>query len=366
MNAVKNQNEKIDTRGLTSIVIFIITLKSQNYNTIPLFQTGLTATWVYPMIWFLIFIIIFPIFSKVLSKFNNKGLFEINEILLGRFIGSLFNLLFIFILFITVLYGSKYYVNYLNLWMFPKTPTFFLYILILFTSYYIAKGGIESIGRIAWIFIPYYIFANLLLIFLVLKGSFTTDILFPILGNGLNHTLWNAIKSSCFFGEFIVLAYIIPLLKDYKSYKLSNFVGLSISTLLILFIFLSYLMALDYRAPQEVLNIYYELIVSTEELAQFNIIYLSIWVSAGIIRFSYYLFSLSFIIGKLFKITNYKKIILPITAILILVSLIPQDPYLDMQILSRIMSNYLWPVFILLPILLWILVKRRGDKIENN
>lgn len=101
---------------------------------LPLFFGVIVSLTIWPMIW-------------LCSKYPNENLFRINEILLGKTFGKVFNILIILQMAVFIAGTIAYYMDLIQSTALPEQTNTIPLILLLLLLLYIVNGGIKSIAR---------------------------------------------------------------------------------------------------------------------------------------------------------------------------------------------------------------------------
>jgi spore germination protein (amino acid permease) len=81
------------------------------------------------------------------KRFPEKNLFEIAEIVMGKTIGRVFNLLLSIYYLVMAVYACLYFAFLTMEWILPLTPKPVIYLILLIPAYYIASAKLEAFGR---------------------------------------------------------------------------------------------------------------------------------------------------------------------------------------------------------------------------
>jgi len=219
------KNEVISERqAITLLIMFII---GSSFLLGSATQAKQDA-WISTIIAILCSIILLLMYSRILSLYPGKDLFDIIQIVMGKFIGNIISILMIWYAFhlgALVLRNLSEFTNVLVLTDTPVVvPMLFFTILLVWSL----KLGIEVLGRWSEFFIllviAIFVFMSLLTIPLIDMNR-----LKPILGNGLVPILKGTFSSFCFpFGETVVFTMVFSNISKIKNYKKTFMIGLLI------------------------------------------------------------------------------------------------------------------------------------------
>lgn len=364
---MKISDGQIGTRELVSIIIILIGSKFSDITPNLLIPIGKTSTWLIPFIAAAVISGPFLLILHVLKQFENKNLIEVIYILTGKYIGFVISfLLFVIILAATVL-NSRGYVETIASLFYPETPHSIIYLIILLGSYFIANRGLEAIGRTVWICIP-YIKLSLLIYLILIWREVNMSFIFPILGPGTKDLLINSTKYSTIFAELFLVTILYPFVRKKKNFHNASYIGIGIAIMELAIFFALYLMVFDYPAIEK-LGYPFHHIARMLHIGQFisNLegVFLAFWVVSAVIRYGILIYLTVMFFSYMLKIKEFEPLLLPFTVLIFLLGLIPENVITAIFVLR---SDYLlqggWPVFIFLPIALWLLTYRRKGNVS--
>jgi len=173
--------------------------------------------------------LILMIYWWLLSRFPGKNIFEMMELILGKWIGKLFILLYSsYLIMIGALVLAKYTVI-LKAWMMPVTPKWILVLFITSIGIYIAKENLRVITRFL-ILCTFIIFIFLGFVIYALKDANYTNIL-PIGSAGFVPIVKGAMTSLYSFQGYEFLLFFAPLVSvpNKQIAKASTFINVGIT-----------------------------------------------------------------------------------------------------------------------------------------
>ncbi|MGN7387940.1 GerAB/ArcD/ProY family transporter [Sporosarcina sp. SAFN-015] len=361
---IKASDGKIRKRELVGIVIFLFTIQVMDTTPDLLLKYGKNAAWMMPIISFLCMLIPFLILLRIVKR-RNTGLTELIFMLMGKRIGSFIMLLFFIIIFSATVINSRNYTDIFNTMFYPKTPIPYLYIMLLGASFYIAKRGLENIGRTAWIFTPL-----LLILMFALIGFVWEEIsfirIFPIAGPGLKTILKESAVHSSIYGESIFLLVLFRFVKTYKDMRFGSLLGWIISVFTLVVFMIVYVAVFDYPASQNIAYPFQQVnrLATIGTISHIESIYLASATVASAIHFSIYLYLSAYFLSKMLHLHEFEQLLLPLTGLVILIGLISPNIFVGNTLReSLVQSSSI--ILMLFPFVLWIVDRRKG-KMENE
>lgn len=356
-------NGKIGGREFGAIIILTIGIKSTDITTSILYEDGYNAAWMIPIISFLFLIGPLLILLKLLKEYKTKNLIELINVILGTKIGSTIGFLLLVFGVAATVFDSRSYAEIVGKLYYPNTPTIVIYMMLLGVSFYIAKHGLETIGRVAALSFPYIKLMILLLIFLILKDVKWGRI-YPISGAGWSNIIHAGFLKQSIFADIVYFSLFYPLVKNKNKYTPSGLIAFGISVFEIVVFLIIYVGIFEYPTVQRVSFHFHELIRYAEigpYFTNLETIYFIFWIVGAFIRFAIYLYMISLLFGTIFNIKEFEPIILSIAALVLLLGLLPSNLVTNTYLYW---NSYLLPVMsITIPcliFLLWVVSKIKG------
>ncbi|MBS4200351.1 GerAB/ArcD/ProY family transporter [Bacillus sp. FJAT-49732] len=287
----------------------------------------------------------------LMSRFPTRHLFEMLQILFGKFIGKLITLLYTgYFLLVAVMVLAKYgYV--IKVWMLPLTPKWLVLLLMTLTAIYIAKENLKILGR-------FFFFASITLLIFIFMSAYSLKFanatyVLPIGSQGLLRIL-NGIRAGFpSFQGFELLMILFPFVQaDRKSVLKAATIANVFVTFFYSFIVLTCLL---FFSPQE-MKLVPEPVLYLIKSFSFNIIerpdliFTSMWIVlvATTLMSLLYVSSigLSFVMNA--KSHQYYTYIIAIACFLI--ALIPEGKF-DIEALGKINQKLVIFFAFVLPII---------------
>lgn len=353
---------KIGIREYVAILILTVGVKLSD-DTPAIFADFLkNAIWMAPILIGVLSIIPIYFTIKVITAYKNKNLHDVILHLFGRYIGNFLSCLLVLSGFLALTFDSAMYIDIIGTMYFTETPILIIYIVFMFVCSYGAKKGLEHIGSVSWLVLFYIKFTLLIAFILALKESRIPHI-FPILGPGY----WEVVKRSTshvsIFAEFFFIGLIAPYIASVKAFKKGTWIALVILVIEMTISFLVYLFVFDFEGLKFLDYPYQELIrlIRLGFLTNIETFFFPFWIIASFIRFSVYLYLISIFLGGIFNIKKFEYLAPIIATITVIFGVAPEAPTFTVFSIREIMLNIMSPMFVLVPCLMWILAKVRGD-----
>lgn len=360
----KKEKDVVGFREYFAIVFFSIATKATDMSVVPLFRDGLNAAWLIIIGSFLMVIPSILFLNHVLKRYQSLHILEITE----RTLGKLFALIYSFIIFCfafsNVSSDTRSYMDQLITVNYPKTPLFVIYFIFLIICIWIAKKGWETIASIAWLVFPLITISLGLLVILALKDSIFLRT-FPIFGLGE----WKIAKASFrftpIFMDVFIFAILYPMVKDHKTYTQSLYASLLFTLTVMTTLYLTYIWIFDYRSIDKILYPFNDLIrfISIgRSITNLETFFITLWLITVFVKFTVYIYVVSKLFGFIFHIKEFENTILPIGLLVLMVGMIPENEVFNIFEIRRFTATYSRYFHLLLPPLLWIVIKFKGVK----
>ena len=330
--------------------------------------------WIAGIVSSIMFIPMLLIFSRILSIFHGKDLFDILNITLGKVIGNFFAITYIWYAFHLGALVLRNFGEFINTIAMPETPMLVPMLCLGLVSIIAVRLGVEVMGRTTAYFIP-LLFFILFVVQLLGIPQLHFNYIKPILANGLAPILKGGFTSFSFpFAESVLFIGIFSSLKTKKSPIKVYFLGMLISTAIIVIVTIRNIAVLGNMLG----NFYFP---SYEAVSRINIgdflqrieATVSIVFIFGVfIKSSICLLVASKGIAKVFNLKDYRSIVLQTGLLMVYFSYIVYDNIIEMQYWAfHVYPYYAFPFQVILPIIIWILAeikvrKKNKSNISNS
>lgn len=356
---VKYEKDQVGFREFFAITVIAVSSKSTDMSTVFLFRDGLNAAWMIVIGSFLLIIPSLLLLNYVLKKYQSKNLLEITQLTLGKPLAFVIALIMLCFTFIITATDSRSYMTQLATINFPNTPLFILYLCFLGICMWAAKKGWEAIGSIAWAILPYLLIAISFLFLLMIKEENLLR-MFPLFGAGK----WEVAKASwnytSLYGESFIFAMMYPFVKSHQTYTRSLYSALLFSVFIMAFMYLSYVWMFDFRSIEKITYPFNEAIrfVSLgRTITNIDTFFITFWLIGVFVKFTVNIYIVSKIFGFVFSIKEFEYTIIPITLLMLVIAMIPENNEINMFVIRKFTLKYFKYLLLFLPPLLWIVTK---------
>ncbi|WP_307338607.1 GerAB/ArcD/ProY family transporter [Metabacillus malikii] len=365
---VTQEKDVIGFKELFSIIVIIVGTKASDMTSTLLFEHSLNAAWMVVIFSFLIILPSLLVLNQLLEKYKSKNLFEITQLLLGRKIAFVIGLAFLLYAVTKTAIDTRSYSDQLITINLPKTPMFILYILLLVVCLWGAKRGWETIGSVAFMVVPYILLA-LSLLYLLLFKEIQINRMFPLFGLGYPELAKASFKFTSVFSDIFLLAIMYPFVKKHKTYAKGIVSSAIFTVILMSLLLLLYALIFDYRSLDKITYPFNEAIrfVSIgKAITNIETFFITFWLLAVFVKFTVYIYITSKIFGFVFHIEEFEHTLLPITILILILGMIPENDILNIFFIKSDIVYQFKYIFLTLPFILWIFSKFKGVKTNES
>lgn len=211
--------------GISIMTIFIL-------GTSLVVGTGWAAkrdTWIAILLAAAMSLPVMFIYSRILTLYPGKDLFDILEIIFGKIISKFIQILFFWYPFFLGAILIRDVFEFIGIAGLPGTPQLIPNLFMTIVCILVIKDGIEVLGRILTFILP-IIFIIILLETLLSLSMFQVSNIQPVLYDGFNPVFFGAFQTFTFpFAQTIIFTMVLSSLKSqvssYKVYYKSLFLG---------------------------------------------------------------------------------------------------------------------------------------------
>lgn len=338
-----------------AIVLFAVSSLARVFTSAPSDLISFTgqAAWMAPIVGLFICLIQVYFLWMILKPYKDKNLIEITENVMGRYLGTAFNLIFVLtFLGVNMLY-LRIFSEGLILSTLPQTPIIIVGGVFIFCAVWAAYLGIESLARSVKIIYP-LIFGGILILMLSLIPSFELTNLFPILGKGGKEILIGGALSGSVVVEGLVAAIIINSFSSRKIFPIAISRAMILGFLVLVLLEFVLLLVMHWASALELVLPFYSLsrlIYLGRIFQRVESIFLFIWLFIILIKVALLLYVTIVSLATTLKLKDYKPLILPIALITFMLSFIPADFSSTIYYSSEYLRKYFWIVGLGLPLI---------------
>lgn len=314
-------------------------------------------TWLAILAGFTESLIFFLIYYNVGKNYMDRNIIEINNIVLGPWVGGIASIVFIWYTYHAGAMELRLMGEFTETIM-PQTPIDVYLVVIVLTCAYVVSKGIEVIARCAVFLVP--IFITILIFDTVLSiPALDLSNLLPILDIPAKSFIQSVHSAAAYpFNEIICLAVIVPCINRASSVPGSLLKGLGAACLILMFIaarntaVLSNLNNISTFPSLTVVS----LINIGDILTRMDIFSALFLLVMGFLKVSFFFYAATLGLAQLCKMRTYRPLILPLAVLMYLLGMVSFRTGVDEYIIyaARIWPYYSIPFELIFPLLLLI------------
>jgi len=299
---------------------------------------------------------------RLMNRYNNQSIYEINKLLYGKYLGNLLNLLIVLYLWYSACLYLRTYINVLHVHLLRTTPSFVLCIFTLIPTYYLAWYGLKYVARFATMI--YLTLTFCCILFFLLFKDLRLTFLMPIGLSGIEGI--KASFSPCIFAflGYEVISVIYPEITNKKK-TMKNAIGSNIISTI--FCILLLLVTTFFFGEEMLKKSLYPFIKLSRSyrapiIERMDILFLAIWIPAMAMATRGYFCVTYYSINKLLKLKKKAIHLIVFTTITILLSNVPKSiSQMDSYNNGMTISGTLFSVFLVI-CYLFSFIRKRGVK----
>jgi spore germination protein KB len=283
------------------------------------------------------------VYSRLLTLFPEKDLYEILEVLFGKRVGRSISVLYIWFsihLAAMVLYNFSSFINVVGL---PETPRVVPSICLMILCVYGVKLGLEVIGRWGEFFITILLIIAVIIALLSIP-NFKLDNIRPVLSDGIKPVMKGAISIFSFpLSETVVFTAIFSSLQKKAPYYKVYMTGISLGILLILAISIINILVLG---PYIMSLNYFTTYVTTARInigdfiQRIEILASIAFLVSGFVKTSMCLLSAVKGMSRVFNLSDYRLMVNPVALLILNLSFFVFEDIMESQRFSATVSIY--------------------------
>nr|WP_263327771.1 endospore germination permease [Neobacillus sp. Marseille-Q6967] len=351
--------------GEFSIIVFTFTV-----GTAILYTASLLSTFTKQDAWLASFLAILPsllfifVYNQFISLYPSMTYVEVNEKVLGKWLGKLTSVLYLLYVFHIISGGYRGIGDFFTTQVMVETPIQVIMILFVLTSLIGVRLGLEVICRTAVIFLPWIILLLSMLI-LFLFPLIKLENIQPIFGEGIKPILNGSYHHLGLpYLQLLILLMITPFVTEKaevkKAFYLGTVSGGIILSIIVLFCIL--VLGADFTArqtyPTYVLG---KKINIGNFLERVEVIVALIWVFTIYFKLTICYYGLTLGLAQLFGLKDYKILIFPLAFLILPFSMFihPNTVHINNYI-AKTLTPYSLTICFIIPLLLLVVGKMRN------
>jgi spore germination protein KB len=308
---------------------------------------------------------ILAIYTRMISLFPGQNLYDISVTVFGNIIGNIITIIYSIYAFHLGALVLRNFGDFIKIVALPETPLIFSIFCIGIISIIAARLGIEVMARTSTFFLPIFFFILVIVLILVIP-QFKAEYLKPVLGYGIYPVLTGGFAIFSFpFCETVLFICLFSSLKSKKSpfkvYKLGVlipaivFIITAIRNIGVLGNTISTFYFPSYEAIRR---------IKIGDFLQRIEVTISFLFFIGVFfKSSVCLLAAAKGVSKLFKLNDYRSVVIQIGLMMIYFAYIIFDNIIEMKLwASKVYPYYAFPVQVIIPVIMWIIAEVKMRK----
>ena len=307
----------------------------------------------------------------LMNKFRGMDINETTETILGKFFGKVAAVIFALTLFFCFIACMLMSAIFINIYVFPETPTWALLAYLIVPIAYGAYKGAGTVGRLAMFIVPFIMLT--IIIFLVLGlGLIDLGELQPVLADSTFLELnQGAFFTAARYSEILIFFAFSFYLKRNSSINKTYAAGIGIFTICFLLMLIPILTVLGVELGKHTWNPYF---VYTRQVGGYDFIKrvhslnLLAFIPGMMLKLMLYNFMGSYVFSRVVKAKSHKGFVIPISIVGFCVCLLPilnKSSTIELLRSDNVFSFIILPATFVLPIIIVIVYFIRRKKIQG-
>lgn len=311
------------------------------------------SAWIQSIYISLAAMIIYYITYKLYQKCGKNDILSLAENVGGHIFKVVTGVLVCVILVANICMTVRIFPESIKLYLLPTTPTEFILLFLGAAAVIGTYNGIEVLGRLHTLFIP---FAGIImaLFFLFLLPYCKTENIMPFWGMGTYNIFVKGFNWISIFADILLLNLLLPYCKSTQTAFKCGFYAILWGGICTTVISLIYCMIYPYPISSEFIMPVYQLtrLVRVGDFFQrAESIFEFVWSIATIMYISTYICAVCLVWQKTFNLRYHRPLIIPVATILVAMSFLPQSIIVMLES-DQMIKNIIYPIAFLLPIIL--------------
>ncbi len=292
------------------------------------------------------------------STYPEYNLLQIGETVMGRYLGKMFTLAYVFFFIIVSAIVVREFSAFMVSSFMQFTPLEVLSVIIIALAVYAIYLGLEVICRVSEI-VFIVVMISLLLFVLLSFPELDLHALLPVLDSGIQPVFNGSIVFFVWTGEIFFLSMLYPYLNRPAQAWQAGVITVAIVSI---FMAISAFITESYFGFQLTSRILFPLLAYVRLIGigdvweRIEALVILIWVAGMYIKVSFFLYVAVIAVKQLFGLTEYRPLILPMGALVFILSVIMFENTIELAVFLRDVWPFFAPLFALLfPLLFYLM-----------
>lgn len=323
--------------------------------------------WISGIVGIFMFLPMLFIYSRILSLFPGKDMFDILNLTMGSILGKLIGVLYIWYAFHLGALVLRNFGEFINIVAMPETPMFVPILAMGMLCIISVRLGIEVLGGTAAYFLP-LLFFILIVVQILAIPELHLSYIKPILGNGIIPVLKGGFAAFSFpFAETVVFIGVFGSLKTKHSPLRVYLWGTLISSGIIVIVTFRNIAVLGNMLGSFYFPSYAAVsrISIGDFIQRIEVTVAIVFIFGVFVKSSICLLSVCRGIGNIFGLKDYRSIVIQTGLLMIYFAYTIYDNSMEMKYWAfKVYPFYAFPMQAILPGIIWILSEIKAKKVH--
>ncbi|EKP94750.1 GerAB/ArcD/ProY family transporter [Thermaerobacter subterraneus] len=255
-------------------------------------------------------------------RFPGQGWTDIHRLVLGRWLGSVVNLLTWGWVLLTAAVIAREFGEFVVATVLPLTPLVVIQGTALGLAMWVARDGLEVLARVAELLFP-VIAASFVFLLVLLLPNIDGRAILPLLESGWGNLLRGAVPPLAWLGETVLSLVIHPSLADWDGARRAGSAAVLVVGGLLTLLTLGTILVLGDTAALFTFPLFAA--TRTVSIADFierlEPLLTTVWVGGLVIKMGVWIFAASITGAGAFGVDDYRPLVTPITALVLALSI---------------------------------------------
>jgi spore germination protein (amino acid permease) len=261
----------------------------------------------------------------LMKRYRDKSIYDVNKLLFGKTLGSLFNIVIIAYLLFAAAIGIRIFGGFVNLTLLTRTPPLVLSAFIIIPTIYASWYGLKIISR--FMSINFFILTVVIIFYFLVSREARFTFLQPVGESGLPSIL-TSLKGAFFaFIGFELVTIIYPNIKDkenaMKFHILASFISMLFFTLTVVILTAIFGEHMLQRMSTPLFNL--TRIYNAPILERVDLYFIALWLIVMANSIRAYFFSAYYSLSQLLAVKDRKPLYVVYVLVVIFISRLPKD-----------------------------------------
>lgn len=276
----------------------------------------------------IIHLTLFVVMALLCQRFPRHTMIEFSHIILGRFLGKLYGILFTLYCILVSGVVLRTFADALKILLLQRTPLEFIMLSMLLTALLLVQNGISSISKISELFLPLIVLSILLLLALNIPDVELMH-LRPSLSRGIEPYVRAIPRLFLVYLGYEVVYFLLPFMREPKKVMIAGIAGVSIPIFIYTMLVFTALTVFGVKPTSTMM---YPTVILARRLLfpgafaeRFDIFFIIFWILAAFTTLGIFLYLSSIASTRLLGLRNYKPFSLLITPFVYQIAILPQN-----------------------------------------